>query len=399
MSAEEGSAARTVGARVERSLRRRLARAAGSAAAVALVLVATAGAVGLIHATAAVEAAERERVATPRAIEVAVAPARWVEGRTAERRFTGLVAARRGVSASFQIGGMVEEVMVDRGDMVAADAPLARLDTRRLRAIRAELGASLQEALASVDLARVEADRARSLVARGASAQAALDQATASLRQAQGRAGAIEARIEAADADLEDAVLSAPFDAVVVARLAERGDMLQAGAPALRLLEAGGLEAQVGVSAAAAARLTLGDAVTVETRSGALAATVRAVEPQIEGAARTAVAVLSLPDDATLRAGDAVELILAEKIVERGFWVPLAALTTGPRGLWALHVVEDGPNGPVVARTTVEALHAGAERAFVRGPVAEGARLITDGAHRVAPGQRVTPVEEMAGEV
>lgn len=396
MRPSDSEPARTVTRR--RALGRRVARAGGTFALVALVVAGTLGAIAGIHASSAADAAAEEDAAAPRALEVSTAPVVWAESHRVERRFTGLVASRRSLEASFQIAGMVEAVLVDRDDAVAAGQALARLDDRRLRASRAELAANLAEAGASVALARIEADRAQSLVARGASAQALLDEASAALQRAEAQAAALAARIEAVEADLADATLRAPFDATVVARRAEAGAMLQAGAPVLHLLEAGGLEAQVGVPAAVAARLSPGAAASVETRAGRLPATVRAVEPQVGGVARTAMVVLSLPPDAGLRDGDAVELALEETVAERGFWAALSALTTGPRGLWAVHLVEDGPDGPVVARAVVEALRVDTERAYVRGPVAEGARMIVQGAHRVAPGQHVTPAPQSAAE-
>jgi RND family efflux transporter MFP subunit len=364
---------------------------------VALVGAATAGAIVTMHAAAQSTATARDAAAVPRALEVSVAPVRWTDTRAVERRFTGLVVARRGVDAAFQIGGLVEAVLVDRGDRVAEGAPLARLDDRRLRAARAELAASLAEAEAAAALARIEEDRAGALLARAVGPQAAFDRASAMRRQAEARVAALQARIVATEADLADAVLRAPFAAAVVSRLAERGAMLGAGAPALRLIEDTGPEAQIGVPAAVAARLAPGQPVRVETRIGPLAAELRAVEPRIDGAARTTIVVLRLPRDALLPAGEAVEMVLAETIAERGFWAPLAALTTGPRGLWAVHLVVDGPEGPVAQRAVAEALHVEAARVFLRGPVPEAARLIVDGAHRVAPGQRVTPLPVQAG--
>jgi RND family efflux transporter MFP subunit len=364
---------------------------------VALVGAATAAAIVTMHAAAQSSAAARDAAAVPRALEVSVAPVRWIDTRSVERRFTGLVAARRSVDAAFQIGGLVDAVIVDRGDRVAEGTPLARLDGRRLDAVRSELAASLAEAEAAAALARIEEERASALLARAVGPQAALDRAAALRRQAEARVAALQARIVAAEADLADTVLRAPFAAAVVARLAERGAMLAAGAPALRLIEDAGPEAQVGVPAAVAARLAPGQSVRVETRIGPLSAEVRAIEPRIDGAARTTNVVLRLPRDALLPAGEAVEMVLAEDVAERGFWAPLAALTTGPRGLWAVHLVVDGPGGPVAQRAVAEALHVEAGRAFLRGPVPEDARLVVEGAHRVAPGQRVTPLPVQAG--
>ena len=51
-------------------------------------------------------------------------------------------------------------------------------------------------------------------------------------------------------------------------------------------------------------------------------------------------------------------------------------------------VVEDGARHRV-ERRQVEVVHAAADRAFVRGALRTGERVVTTGIHRLVPGQRV----------
>jgi len=47
----------------------------------------------------------------------------------------------------------------------------------------------------------------------------------------------------------------------------------------------------------------------------------------------------------------------------------------------------------VALREAVEVLHVTGDRAYVRGTLNDGDRVIADGVHRVAPGTRVTEAD------
>jgi len=97
-----------------------------------------------------------------------------------------------------------------------------------------------------------------------------------------------------------------------------------------------------------------------------------------------AVSTANLP-----RYGQLVELVLPTRHDRAGFWLPLSALKAGQRGLWDVLVVLERDDQLVVARESVEVLHADGERVYVRGTLSDGARIIGDGAHRVTVGQPV----------
>ena len=88
--------------------------------------------------------------------------------------------------------------------------------------------------------------------------------------------------------------------------------------------------------------------------------------------------------DAEAPYGALATLTLTRHHEAAGAWVPLSALTEGPSGLWTLLTVEAG----TVCRDAVELLYADADRAFVRG-LPSTSLVITEGPHRVTPGQRV----------
>lgn len=368
---------------------RKLIPLAASALLALLILGVTALVIGRIHAGAAADAAaERAALSVPR-LPVAVEAVELEPGYRVERRYLGLVTPRRQVALAFDLGGRLESLQAEVGDAVAAGQPLARLDTRRLAARRAELEAALREAEASLVFAEGDAGRQRTLAQRGSASAQARDRAVAEAQVARARHDSLAAQLESLAVDEADSLLRAPFAGVVVERALDEGAVVAAGAAVFRLLELQRPEARIGLPAAEAARLNPGDGLRLVWRGGETRGRLRALIPEVVGGTRTAAALVALEPLPGLASGDAVELILEREVAEPGFWVPSVALVAGERGLWALQLVESAQEGERVRRAAVEVLHVEGARSFVRGTLAAGDRIVVEGAQRVRAGQLV----------
>lgn len=216
-----------------------------------------------------------------------------------ERRYTGKLVGRRVSELGFERPGKLIRVAVDVGDTVAAGTTLAALDTQSLRLQVQELDtqqtqaqSQLQELKAGphtptinaaqanvrgvqsqLNLAQQRSTRRQSLYAQGAisreqrdealtqvsNLQAQVDEANSRLQellaggrpeQLRSQAARIE-QLQVQEAQLAteqaNSRLQAPFAGQIAARLADEGTVVTAGQPILRLVEAGPLEAQVGV--------------------------------------------------------------------------------------------------------------------------------------------------------
>jgi hypothetical protein len=76
------------------------------------------------------------------------------------------------------------------------------------------------------------------------------------------------------------------------------------------------------------------------------------------------------------------------------------ALVKGERGLWAVYAVVPRPGGGGAAtleRRDVEILYTASDRVYARGLLQDGDEIVSAGAHRVVPGQAVSPVPESEG--
>ena len=93
-----------------------------------------------------------------------------------------------------------------------------------------------------------------------------------------------------------------------------------------------------------------------------------------------------------------MRLALDRDVAERGVWVPLGALVEGNRGLWTVYVAEAQEDGWTAQKRPVEIVQAEADRAFVRGTLMDGDKVIQEGIMRLSPGMPVSPIDAELAE-
>lgn len=329
-----------------------------------------------------------------RVLPVALTRVSPQDGLTVERRYTGLVAEGSGVRLGFELPGTLAAVSVDTGEAVEAGQVLARLDTRRLEAGLATARAALAEAEAAADLAASTQDRVRRAHDRDAVSAQAREEAESRLRQAEARVDRLRREMSGLEVDLDKAVLKAPFGGRIQARFLDEGAVVSPGTPVFQLLGGDGLEIRIGVATGVADRLATGDILDVVDGDRRFAARIRELAPGIDPRNRT-VTVVADPtgDRPDLRPGQQVGVMASIRRQDTGFWVPRSALTEDLRGLWSVYRLASAEAGMVVRQVPVEVLYFESDRAFVRGGLALGDRIVSDGTHRLVPGQRVSPTD------
>ena len=88
-------------------------------------------------------------------------------GYTVEERFVGRLEPARRTELAFERNGLVTEVLVEEGDLVEAGEPVARLDTDKLKAERAQLSARRRELQSQLGLANLTLKRKKRLMDAG----------------------------------------------------------------------------------------------------------------------------------------------------------------------------------------------------------------------------------------
>ena len=104
---------------------------------------------------------------------------------------------------------------------------------------------------------------------------------------------------------------------------------------------------------------------------------------------RAATAVFAIPPRVRALDGEPVTLTLTETVAATGGWLPIAALQEGQRGVWTVLRLAPEADRFRTVREAVEVLDVQQDRAYVRGTLSPGDRVVASGVHRVTPG---TPV-------
>jgi hypothetical protein len=157
------------------------------------------------------------------------------------------------------------------------------------------------------------------------------------------------------------------------------------------LVETTSLEARIGLPANLAAALEPGRVYSLEGDLGQVDARLKSVTGVIDASQRTVTSVFDVLDPSKVSAGAVVRLEIQRDVNEPGFWVPVSALAENQRGLWSLYIARQAEDGWVAQPGLVEVIQSEGERAYVRGAVSDGDRIILNGLQRITPGQRVLP--------
>ena len=178
-----------------------------------------------------------------RGVEVQVAPAKAVTasaGGGSVLNATGYVTARRQATVSSKVTGKVTQVFIEEGMVVKAGQELARLDegyaAKGLSLAQAQASAaasSLEETRVRIRQAQIEFERANRLANDQISSRADLDRTRAEVDALRARLvsqadslSVARQQVNLQRQSVDDTVIRAPFDGVVVSKDAQPGEMI-----------------------------------------------------------------------------------------------------------------------------------------------------------------------------
>jgi RND family efflux transporter MFP subunit len=307
-----------------------------------------------------------------------------------ERTFTGIVSARVQSDLGFRVGGKVTARLVDVGQTVRRGQLLMRIDVTDLALATAAQARAVAAAQARAVQTAADERRYRDLVSAGAVSASAYDQAKAASLSAQAQLEAAQAQAGIARNEAGYAALRADADGVVVAVLAEPGQVIAAGQPVLRLAHAGPREATISLpetirpAIGSVARATLYE----DTSPGT--ARLRQLSDAADLQTRTYEARYVLEGRAaTAPLGATVSIALSRSpagSAGTALSIPLAALYDNGRGpgVWAI-----GGDGRTVSWRPVTVTRLGEESVTIGQGLKPGERFVALGAHLLHQGQTV----------
>ena len=153
---------------------------------------------------------------------------------------TGRVSAQRKASVSTKATGRLEFLGVQEGSIVKAGQILARIENRDVSATQDQALANLRAAKANVEQGMAELRDAESNLNRSEdlarknfistatleTAKARFDKARAAVASLNGAIGVAEANVRATNVSVEQTLIRAPFDGVVLTKNANVGDII-----------------------------------------------------------------------------------------------------------------------------------------------------------------------------
>lgn len=217
----------------------------------------------------------------------------------------GTVKSRTVANIAPKMTARILEIKVHASDKVKQGDVLARLDERDIVAQEQAALAALAGAIAEGNRAKADAERIQSLYSKEAATKEHLDTSVAQDKLAQAKVNQATSVLTEAKSLHADTVLRAPFDAVVLKRFKEPGDMGLPGVPVISLQAPQGLRLEADVPTSCASHFTLGMPVKVhiDTLGQTVTAQIDEISPEVDAQTRTQLIKVTLPTMTGLQAG------------------------------------------------------------------------------------------------
>lgn len=295
--------------------------------------------------------------------------------------YSGEIHARHETALAFRIGGKIVERLVDAGAVVKAGQILARIDA-------ADTGLQKNSAAAQLQLAEDDLKRNRELRDKGFISQAVLDAKEASYKVA-------KAQDELARNQNAYTNLVSDHAGVVLATLAEIGQVVSAGQPIMQLAQEGEREVLVAIPESRFSNLKVGMSADVELSADGsdtqkkYSGRLRELSPAADPASRTYAARVTVTNaDAQVALGMTARVRFSANNVG-GQLVPLSAIFQQGENPAVWIVAGDGSVSlrPVKIATYLD------EGALLTSGVTGGERIISAGVHKLTSGEKIKIVE------
>lgn len=312
--------------------------------------------------------------------------------------FPGEVRARFEPELAFRIAGKVSKRLVDEGERVRANQPLAELDPQDVRLQLEATRAQVAAAEANLQMVRSERDRYKTLMDRQLVSRSQFDNAENLFRSGEARLKQIKAEFSVADNQAGYAVLRAPQDGVIARRLVEVGQVVAAGQTVFNLAADGEREVLISLPEQNFGRFKTGQAVAVElwTQPGQrFSGRIRELSPAADPRSRTFAARIAFAEGKVpAELGQSARVFIqTEQTVALS--VPLSALTAenGVNYVWRV----DANN--ILKRIPVRIGAYGQDSV----PILEGLKatdwVVAAGVHVLHEGEQIRPVDRSNREV
>lgn len=307
-------------------------------------------------------------------------------------QYAGVVTARSEAAVGFRVAGKLLTRPVEQGQAVRKGQLLAQLDATDYQLSATAAQAQLNAAVTERDLQQADLKRFEELRAQNFISAAELDRRTATLKAAQSRVAQAQAELKAQSNQAQYTQLHADEDAVVIATLAEPGQVLAAGTPVLRLAADGARDVSFAVPEQRLAQIKVGQQVTVRawgTEQVPRAARVREIAASADPSTRTFAVKVEILDEPQppLGATITVDWPVAANAPE-SIRLPGTAIWRNNAGQSAVWVFDSSNN--TVQERPIELERADGNDWVVQSGLQPGEQVVIAGVHVLQAGETVT---------
>ncbi|AIR89754.1 efflux RND transporter periplasmic adaptor subunit [Pseudomonas cremoricolorata] len=305
--------------------------------------------------------------------------------------YPGEVRARLEPPLAFRIPGKVSKRLVEEGQRVKANQPLAELDPQDVRLQLQANRAQVAAAQANLALVGAERDRYQKLLDRQMVSRSQYDNAENLYRAGLARLSQAKAEFDVAGNQADYAVLRAPQDGVIARRQIEVGQVVAAGQTVFNLAVDGEREVQISLPEQQYARFAIGQPVSVELWSQPNAryeGCIRELSPAADPQSRTFAARIAFAGQAPAQLGQSARVFIGAGSTTT-LSLPLAAVSAeqGQRYVWRVT-----PQNRL-QRVNVQLGAYGSDSVPVLEGIAAGDWIVAAGGHVLREGQQVRPVD------
>jgi RND family efflux transporter MFP subunit len=313
----------------------------------------------------------------------------------------GRLQELRAATVAAEVEGKIVELPVSEGDPVTADQTvLATIDGVWSRLNLQAADAEVQAAQATLDQSQRDLRYLEALLTAQSAKPKEVEDARAKVQSDHARLDAAIAARNLAGEQVQRLQVKAPFDGIVVRKLAEVGQWVSQGDPVAQIISRGQIDAVIDVPEQWINQVNLGDSVrvTVEPLNAEVQGTVVTVNPFAPNAARTFPVKIRLDDQqGRLKAGMSVVAHVPRSAMHQRLTVPRDAVLFAPDGtsVWTASPLENA--GPTAQRIAVKVLFSDHDR-YVVEPLAAGpGPALTDGTPVVIEGaERLFPMQPLS---
>lgn len=304
------------------------------------------------------------------------------------KTFHGTVQSQERAALSFRIPGTLQEVLVNKGELVTKGQVIARLDQHDYSVALQELEARKLEAISAHKLAKAELARVEQALEDNAIASVNKDRAVSGYERSLSAIKVIDKNIERANDTLRYTEIIAPFDGVISQVNFDSFEQVLPGIPVVTLQNNQALEVDIDVPDTLISQFSIGQLgeVTWYQSDNTLPASLTEISTEPDSIRQTYTVTYAIDTDTPdLLPGRAVTLRSMVTSEHLGYCLPYSALLGEKNNMYVNVVSQD-----LVVKKTVDLTQMDARKACVKAQFNENDYVVISGSHYLHAGQSIT---------